>query len=590
MAKRNDSMMLTSPGQTDLGALRFHGLEAVKAGGRAIGAGYRRARPHVVAAAEATGRAVEAVARRGAAAVRTWRAKPNDARFADAPSGHRFAAIRPGTEGGFSVVGYHPTHGGAAAAIRRSGAVGHIVVLPGAKANKSALGRFAEWVGLAEADEDPQAAGAPPTENVEALLLTLRSPGPATAAQLREAVADLTASHRLGRYRRADAVHAFEPAVHAALRDLRRREQGERRWFAPGDLELTAKELAREFERSGHGHGRGAKANGARKTPPALPAQPSLFDAPRRSVSGDDRAMGAGLRHEAARERSVPFPSADVMALHDIFWGKALVDTRGEPPYYRSIATKAVAAGLALSDGAGGFSLTDDGRAVVAREHARLDAQMRREEGAIGAAMRREGAGHRSPPAKPAPRVAAGTPTDLNLWVLSELFQNTASIANKVEATDLTHLRRCLKAGLITAAGGRLTLTEAGIAALTRYRASRPAKANGRRSAKPNHHGGRHAPGDPLGVYLPPLAAWDHTQSGAGRRDHWRWHHDALGLTFRVYALPGFGFAAVVEIPTGKALRRVSVTDNAQSAEGAHRAVVRWYAQRAMGDALLRNQ
>ena len=50
------------------------------------------------------------------------------------------------------------------------------------------------------------------------------------------------------------------------------------------------------------------------------------------------------------------------------------------------------------------------------------------------------------------------------------------------------------------------------------------------RYAKRNHHGGYHAPGDPMGVYLPPVTQWKHSTSAYGnlRHQEWRWDHPTL--------------------------------------------------------------
>ena len=63
-----------------------------------------------------------------------------------------------------------------------------------------------------------------------------------------------------------------------------------------------------------------------------------------------------------------------------------------------------------------------------------------------------------------------GTPTDLNLWVLDQCFGERFEIPNALRATDVPHLRRCLKAGLIVADRTGLRLTPAGLGELLRYR------------------------------------------------------------------------------------------------------------------------
>lgn len=51
-------------------------------------------------------------------------------------------------------------------------------------------------------------------------------------------------------------------------------------------------------------------------------------------------------------------------------------------------------------------------------------------------------------------------------------------------------------------------------------------------AAKPNHHGGQHAPGDPLGVYMPPLEQWQRLPVDRSGAAAVRWTHPALGWTF----------------------------------------------------------
>lgn len=67
-------------------------------------------------------------------------------------------------------------------------------------------------------------------------------------------------------------------------------------------------------------------------------------------------------------------------------------------------------------------------------------------------------------------KVAAGTPTDTNLFALADKFGAQFEVPNRVHATDRSHLLRCMKAGLveIDAARGMLRLTEAGKLALAK--------------------------------------------------------------------------------------------------------------------------
>lgn len=67
-------------------------------------------------------------------------------------------------------------------------------------------------------------------------------------------------------------------------------------------------------------------------------------------------------------------------------------------------------------------------------------------------------------------RPAKGTPTDLNLYVLKEVFGDANVVPNgTLRATQVPHMRRCLKAGLLEVVSKtELRLTAAGAAALGR--------------------------------------------------------------------------------------------------------------------------
>jgi len=62
-------------------------------------------------------------------------------------------------------------------------------------------------------------------------------------------------------------------------------------------------------------------------------------------------------------------------------------------------------------------------------------------------------------------------PTSLNLWVLANLAKRieVTGPVSRVAPGEATHLRRCIKAGLLTP-GRTLTLTPAGIAAIEPFR------------------------------------------------------------------------------------------------------------------------
>jgi hypothetical protein len=69
-----------------------------------------------------------------------------------------------------------------------------------------------------------------------------------------------------------------------------------------------------------------------------------------------------------------------------------------------------------------------------------------------------------------------GSPTDLNLWVLDKFFSGKDEVPNRIDPTDVPHLRRCMSAGLIEAVagpygkrGGALRLTEKGKQAIREW-------------------------------------------------------------------------------------------------------------------------
>lgn len=59
-----------------------------------------------------------------------------------------------------------------------------------------------------------------------------------------------------------------------------------------------------------------------------------------------------------------------------------------------------------------------------------------------------------------------GTPTDLNIYVLREVFGGQLEVSNQLKPTNVPHMRRCLEAGLVEVDGKKLLLTAAGQAVL----------------------------------------------------------------------------------------------------------------------------
>lgn len=68
-------------------------------------------------------------------------------------------------------------------------------------------------------------------------------------------------------------------------------------------------------------------------------------------------------------------------------------------------------------------------------------------------------------------RAKKGTPTSLNLWSLAQHFGMSVTATNKVEPTSAPHIRRCLKAGLVTVSADKksLVLTDAGLVAMVSH-------------------------------------------------------------------------------------------------------------------------
>ena len=105
-------------------------------------------------------------------------------------------------------------------------------------------------------------------------------------------------------------------------------------------------------------------------------------------------------------------------------------------------------------------------------------------------------------------------------------------------------------------------------------------------SPKPNHHGGYHAPGDPLGGYMPPLAQWRTVSSGLaqGVGNVRVWRHPALGLQFAVGEVRGRGYVAQVWNPSdgydGRPARD-TVLSYYDTPDAAHRALALYAAQQA---------
>ena len=51
------------------------------------------------------------------------------------------------------------------------------------------------------------------------------------------------------------------------------------------------------------------------------------------------------------------------------------------------------------------------------------------------------------------PRPTKGEPTDLNLWALNDVLEKGGGVIGLMAPTDIPHVRRCLKAGLLEPAG-----------------------------------------------------------------------------------------------------------------------------------------
>lgn len=95
-----------------------------------------------------------------------------------------------------------------------------------------------------------------------------------------------------------------------------------------------------------------------------------------------------------------------------------------------------------------------------------------------------------------------------------------------------------------------------------------------RMTRKPNHHGGYHAPGDPLGVYLPPPSEWReaHIEGGPSAIV---WIHPHLRWQFWLYR---DGSGAVI-IPRDHAQNRTFTSANGD----VYAQMKRWYASQRLG-------
>jgi hypothetical protein len=60
------------------------------------------------------------------------------------------------------------------------------------------------------------------------------------------------------------------------------------------------------------------------------------------------------------------------------------------------------------------------------------------------------------------------TATSTNVWCLGQLFGSCDVVPNQIPRTDVSHIRRCIRAGLAELRGGELALTAAGRVALGR--------------------------------------------------------------------------------------------------------------------------
>lgn len=93
------------------------------------------------------------------------------------------------------------------------------------------------------------------------------------------------------------------------------------------------------------------------------------------------------------------------------------------------------------------------------------------------------------------PGASKGAPTALNMSVLVRTFGLANSVPNKIDATDLPHLSRCMKAGLLVPEGrARLVLTDAGAKARDAYIAANPGALRAANDSRPNPGAKRRTP------------------------------------------------------------------------------------------------
>jgi len=71
--------------------------------------------------------------------------------------------------------------------------------------------------------------------------------------------------------------------------------------------------------------------------------------------------------------------------------------------------------------------------------------------------------------------------TDLNIWVLARMADGRVEFPNRIEPTSATHMRRCLKAGLVEVVSRQtLRITTAGIVEIQAYNVRQSAYPHGR--------------------------------------------------------------------------------------------------------------
>jgi len=147
-----------------------------------------------------------------------------------------------------------------------------------------------------------------------------------------------------------------------------------------------------------------------------------------------------------------------------------------------------------------------------------------------------------------------------------EVFdRRSGAVVARVEATSHENAVRAWAQDMIRKHGSPHTGNRG--REITRFLATHGA----RPTSKANHHGGYHAPGDPFGVYLPPVAAWQHHQDGSRT-----WYHPALRWTF-IVTRQGMGFVREGLGDRERTILQLNRNHRTDGIDAAYQNLAAWY-------------